>query len=561
MEPWATLGPMTIPSQDPIATLITLMRNRQHAQALEQASATSDCQPGEAEARTHCAHLARWYRAAMEGRGQEGLPEAVAAVARLSDAGWREHLGFAYGSVGFVFGLLGDFETALEWLEVAIEDARRRHDREQLAGSISQKGGVLAFAEEWSAAFECFTQALDIAGPLPSVPRNKALNNLSYTQYVRATESTGLSSEQRHQLAQDALGHADRALAEATDPERDRWRSWGLSNRAAALVLLGRPLEAEQAFQEGLALGLANPRGHLELLVGYAALLIERGQSAKAAELLDQATEEAPAGGLVDPAVDRIDELKIQLAVMAGRHEEAVKLSDRRFRQAQSRYRARLRNVRRHMELFTELEHARRSQLEAAQQVRAMDEKQGELRQQARFWRLEALRDATTGTLNRRGLEQAAPRLLLLDRPCALVLVRMDRLESLVDAYGRGVGNEVMAQTAMLLANAVRASDLLACLDSQAFCVVLSPSDAAYARMIGQQIRSSIASHAWDGIAPGLLVTATIGTAAKTADESLQELTSRAEAAVKRSRTAAIASAPMPRASPSGPVTMPGSGA
>ena len=534
---------MTTLSQDRIAALITLMRNRRHTQALEQASAfRPDCDPGEAQAMKHCAHLARWYIAAMEGRSHEGLPEAVAAIARLSDAGWRDQLGFAYGSVGFVFGLLGDFETALEWLEVAIEDARKRQDHEQLAGCISQKGGVLAFAEEWSAAFECFTQALEIAGNAPSVPRNKALNNLSYTQYVRATEGTGLSSDQRHKLALESLKYAEQALEEAPDSGRERWRSWGLSNRAGALALLGRRDEAEQAFKQGLALGLANPRAHLELLVGYAALLIDRGQTAPAAELLEQASQEAPAGGLVDPAVDRIHELKIRLAVMAGRHEEAVKLSDRRFRQAENRYRTRLRNVRRHMELFAELESTRRAQAKTAEQVRALDEKQSALRQEARFWRNEALRDAATGTLNRRGLEQTAPRLLLMGRPVCVVLVQVEEFQALLEQHGRSVGDEALAQTALLLTNAVRSGDLLARLGGQEFCLVLTPSDAAYARMIAQQIRSTIASHAWDGIAPGLRLSVAVGTAANSADDSLQAMLERAESALKRSRAALSAS-------------------
>lgn len=530
---------MSTTPQDTISTLIALMRSRRHAQALEQADAARpDGDTGEAEARKHCAHLARWYLAAMEGRSHEGLPEAVTAIARLSDAGWRDQLGFAYGGVGFVFGLLGDFETALEWLEVAIEDARKRQDREQLAGCISQKGGVLAFAEEWSAAFDCFTQALEIAGNAPSVPRNKALNNLSYTQYVRATEGTGLSSDQRHTLALEALKYADQALEEAPDQQRGRWRSWGLSNRAGALALLGRRDEAEQAFKQGLALGLANPRAHLELLVGYAALLIDRGETAPAADLLEQATKEAHAGGLVDPAVDRIHELKIKLAVMAGRHEEAVKLSDRRFRQAENRYRTRLRNVRRHMELFAELERTRRAQAKTAEQVRALDEKQSELRQQARFWRNEALRDAATGTLNRRGLEQTAPRLLLTGRPVCVVLVQVEDFQALLDQHGRSVGDEALAQTALLLANAVRSGDLLARLGGQEFCLVLAPSDAAYARMIAQQIRGTIASHAWEAIAPGLHLSVSVGAAAHDSEESLKELLERAESALKRSRAA-----------------------
>jgi len=157
---------MTVRTDDQITALIALMRKRQHAQALRQAKTLiKGSEGGETEPLGHCKQLAQWYLAAMEGRGAEGLSDAVTAVARLSDAGWREQLGFAYGSLGFVFAMLGDFETGLEWLEVAIRDAERANDREQLAGCLSQKGGVLGFAEEWTAAFDCFTRALELAGP------------------------------------------------------------------------------------------------------------------------------------------------------------------------------------------------------------------------------------------------------------------------------------------------------------------------------------------------------------------------------------------------------------
>lgn len=534
---------MSTPHRDKITPVIDLMRSRQYALALKASGhPCADCDAGETEALLHCGRLARWYLAGLEGRVEEGLSEAVTAVSRLSEAGWRQQLGFAYGSIGFVFGLLGDFETGLEWLEVAIQDAQRRRDREQLAGSISQKGGLLGFTEEWSAAFDCFTQALELAGPAPSVPRTKALNNLSYTQYLRACQGAGLSGAQRRRLALEALERADLALAELPGPDPDRWRSWGLSNRAAALAFLGRHEEAEQAFQEGLALGLANPRGHLELLVGYAALLIDLGHPQRASKLLEQASAEAPAGGLVDASVDRIFELQIQLAVAAGRHQEAVKIAGRRFRQAENRYRTRLRNVRRHMKLFEELELARRSQAQTAEQMRSMDERHTELRQQARFWRNEALRDAATGALNLRGLEQSAPRLLALDRPVALVMVQIDQFQALVEQYGRTVSDEVVAQAALLLTNAVRNGDLLARVAGQEFCLLLVPSDAAYARMIGQQIRSTMASHAWEGIAKGLEVSVSVGTVSHTAGESLLEMMDRAESALKRSRSALAAS-------------------
>jgi GGDEF domain-containing protein len=165
---------------------------------------------------------------------------------------------------------------------------------------------------------------------------------------------------------------------------------------------------------------------------------------------------------------------------------------ERRFQQAQNRYRARLRTVRRHGELFVELERTRRSQAQVAEQLRALDDRQAELQQQARFWRNEALRDPVSGALNRRGLAQSAQRLLLLDRPAALALIRLEHFAALMDSQGQAVVDEVVSQTALLLANSVRQGDLLARSRVDEFCLVMMPSDEAYARMIGQPIRSTI---------------------------------------------------------------------
>jgi diguanylate cyclase (GGDEF)-like protein len=115
-------------------------------------------------------------------------------------------------------------------------------------------------------------------------------------------------------------------------------------------------------------------------------------------------------------------------------------------------------------------------------------------------------------------------------------LVRLDPLPALMDSHGQAVVDEILSQTALLLANAVRQGDLLARASIYEFCLLLTPSDGAYARMIGQQIRSTIASHAWDGIAPGLRISVSIGTSTTTGEESLQGLFEQAEQALKHGR-------------------------
>jgi diguanylate cyclase (GGDEF)-like protein len=131
-----------------------------------------------------------------------------------------------------------------------------------------------------------------------------------------------------------------------------------------------------------------------------------------------------------------------------------------------------------------------------------------------------------------------------------VVLARLEPLAELMTRHGQAVVDEILSQTAILLANSVRQGDLLARSRVDEFCLVLMPSDGAYARMIGQQIRSTIESHAWDGIAPGLRVSASVGTATMAAGDSLQTLLDKAATALDKARQAA--QRPV-KAAPSGP--------
>ncbi len=531
------------PAKENVSALIALMKRYRHAEVLQQGEtvgldAAGAADAAEGAALGDCRSLARWYLAGMEGRIQDGLDEAIAAVSRLSDAGWRDELGFAYGSIGFALGLSADFETGLQWLEQSIQDAQRRGDLAQLAGSLSHKGAVLAFADELEPAFDCFTQALEVAGPEPSVPRTKALNNLAYTLLARAAQP-GHTDDERDQLAGQALARAEMALAELTGvPAAARWRSWALSNQAAALALLGRKDEALLCFQAGLALGKSNPRVHLELLVGCAALLLETGAWVEAGKLLDEAAQDAGGCAPADATADRQIELQIELAVLNGRSDEALKLSSRRFEQSRDRYRSRLRTVRRHAELFANLERSRRANAQAFKRIRDLDERQTALQQQAHFWRSEAMRDPLTGVLNRRGLDQSAARLLVPERPVGLALIDIDHFKAVNDRHGHAVGDRVLAETASLLSSTTRSGHLLARLGGEEFCLLFEPLGGRYADLMGEWARSTIALHPWERVVPGLDVTVSVGIATGTGDDKLQDLLARADLALYAAKAA-----------------------
>jgi len=86
--------------------------------------------------------------------------------------------------------------------------------------------------------------------------------------------------------------------------------------------------------------------------------------------------------------------------------------------------------------------------------------------------------DELTGLYNARGFEQLAEHhLRLADRtqePVTLVFVRLDDLARISETAGAAEGPRLLAETAQVLRQAVRDSDVLARVGTDAFCVLLT---------------------------------------------------------------------------------------
>ncbi|MGZ8377943.1 MAG: GGDEF domain-containing protein, partial [Gemmatirosa sp.] len=93
--------------------------------------------------------------------------------------------------------------------------------------------------------------------------------------------------------------------------------------------------------------------------------------------------------------------------------------------------------------------------------------------------RAEAQRDALTGLLNRRGLEDAVERRLqeaaAAGHPDVLLYLDLDGLKPINDTFGHAEGDEALRAVAALLRRAVRAGDAIARLGGDEF-VVYAPA-------------------------------------------------------------------------------------
>jgi signal transduction histidine kinase len=367
--------------RDSVLKILPFSRDRKFDEARAALADLESHRGAEAKAVTQdCRALLEWRVSTVNQRPlAEGLTEAALAVSRLSEAGYEAHLGWAYLTVGYAIGLQGDFERGLEWLDVAIADARLRNDRRQLILSLSHRASLFVHAEELERGHALYEEVLALCVDGDAALRPGFLANLAHCR-VRQAQMLSPDDPSRAQYASEAIATATEAL-DTVGPDHPQafWRGVFGHNRADALVLLGRTAEAEAFYRQALVDAEQNLKVKVQLIASYAGLLLEQGRREEARRLLDEA-EAIPPWDLISPATGKVHELGIALASEEGRHADAAVLWERRFRRAQEQHASRLRIVRRHAELFEQLRreqaHAAKMQEEAEGQRSAREEQE-----------------------------------------------------------------------------------------------------------------------------------------------------------------------------------------
>lgn len=107
-----------------------------------------------------------------------------------------------------------------------------------------------------------------------------------------------------------------------------------------------------------------------------------------------------------------------------------------------------------------------------------------------------ALRDAMTGLNNRRFLEEYMDTLVANARrrrvPLAVLLLDLDYFKVVNDTYGHDAGDMVLKALAIVLKNAVRASDMVIRFGGEEFLIVLQDADAEAAIKVAENIRVAV---------------------------------------------------------------------
>ena len=151
----------------------------------------------------------------------------------------------------------------------------------------------------------------------------------------------------------------------------------------------------------------------------------------------------------------------------------------------------------------------------------------------------QALTDELTGLANRRHGAHQLEREIALGvrhgRALALVRIDVDHFKAIADTHGRQAGDQVLAEVARRLAEAVRGGDELAHWGGDEFVAILPITDRVGALRAAERLRDAVAAAPVQAVGIALAVTVSVGWA-HWAGDTPDDLLARADRALHQAR-------------------------
>ena len=172
-----------------------------------------------------------------------------------------------------------------------------------------------------------------------------------------------------------------------------------------------------------------------------------------------------------------------------------------------------------------------------------------ELRQSAEDARLRAeaaremsMSDSLTGLRNRYGLQRALQREYAetrrYHRPLSCLMIDIDYFKEINDTCGHAAGDAALMQTARILVDAVRGSDVVCRYGGDEFLVLTPETNLEGVAALGEKIRLTAASRLFGDGERVFELTLSIGAAELLPDESSHEMLARADTALYNAKQA-----------------------
>lgn len=199
---------------------------------------------------------------------------------------------------------------------------------------------------------------------------------------------------------------------------------------------------------------------------------------------------------------------------------------------------------------FEDLENYRRDlEQRVAERTAALERANGEkerliaaLRERSRLLERETQEDPLTGIANRRHFSQRLDDeiqvALSVGQPLTLAVADLDRFKEINDRLGHAIGDEVLRQTAGLMRDLCRTTDLVARIGGEEFALILPGMARHSAVHFCEVLRARIESHDWSRVHPDLKVTLSIGLAQWEGSGSTGDLLQAADTRLYRAKRA-----------------------
>jgi diguanylate cyclase (GGDEF)-like protein len=459
------------------------------------------------------------------GAHDRALENYLAALADSRAAGDVEGAARTAGNIGNLYNTLGEWESARRYHRMALEDFEESGWQQGIAGTLVNLGALAARVAE----------DLEAEGKLEQA-RAEYRSNLDYNR--RALE-----------------------IFEALD--NPRGVAYAADNIARSLIALGRVDEALDYHARSLALRreVGDAAGVVNSLLTGASAYTEIGELERARELLAEAWQTAPRSkpvmrrGVAERQIELFERLgdfeaafRKQQWLMSARDAEAEKEMAARLEELQQSFRAeRLEKELALQKAQTEIsdQNARRQQIISAASIIALVALLIILallysryrlgRELSRSLAVTAVTDPLTGLLNRRGIDEQLRRVLDdsgRQGPWSVVLADIDRFKSINDRLGHQTGDRVLVQVADVIRQRIRGQDLAGRWGGEEFLILLPGTDVEGARAVAENIRQAVSQVPRGSDDEELDLTMTFGVTEVTAEDDLNALVRRVDAAL-----------------------------
>ena len=462
----------------------------------------------------------------------------LAALALCRAAGDRQGESDALNFIGNVHYHVGEFALALEAYRESERIKEELSDRLGLSQVVNNIGNIHGQLGDYAQALTWHARALELKRACGDEQGAAvSLVNLG-SSHEALGELERAAGYYREALAQARRVGEKFVEADALRDLGDVHRKKGETERALALYA--------ESLEVGRAAGL--PFFQAETLLGTGRALLAAGRAGEALERLGEAL--GIARGIhslrlayethreMSGALERLGDLRGALEHFRAFHE----VEDEVF-SAESEKRIQAILVQAEIERsHREAGLLRQANEELTQANQALREAEERLRRQAEELDRLAHEDALTGLFNRRHVDARLAleweRARRFGRELAVALVDLDHFKQVNDRFSHAVGDEVLRVVARLLREGTRAVDVAGRYGGEEFVLLLVETPPQEALRICERLRAAVEHHDWDGIAPGLAVTMSLGLCGDLSLDSPERMLAAADARLYQAKRA-----------------------